>query len=452
MQRNVISILFFCLSLSLLWSGTHHLWGQDWDWTKIDTPTSPVPPRMYVQTVYDSLSQKVFLFGGSPANDVGLNDSWEYDGITWKQLSPPNNPSPRYAYNMVYDSHRHVIVLFGGEDWPTLYNDTWEYDGVTWRKISTIHSPISRAHFALAYDSKRQKVVLYGGWHWYVDQEDTWEYDGIDWTRRYPADCPGPRQQVAMAYDENRGVVVLFGGTRQYSHQGGPFGDTWEWDGSNWIEVVPALSPSPRFYHQMAFDSDVGIVILHGGKDSTGGVNDTWGFDGADWKLISTLSAPEVRSANALSYFPPVKSTVLFGGYINGVGRSNDTWELTPLTQTIDADVDIRPDTFNLKSNGRWVTTYIELPEGFDVGEIDTSTLAIVEIDGSQLDIPIYAESDPTSIGDYDLDDVADLMVKFGRGAVAAVLYAGESVEISVSGELSDGTKIGGRDILRVKK
>ena len=43
------------------------------------------------------------------------------------------------------------------------------------------------------------------------------------------------------------------------------------------------------------------------------------------------------------------------------------------------AGVDTDPDTLNLKSNGKFVTVYIELPEGYNVEDID---LEIVRLEG----------------------------------------------------------------------
>lgn len=455
MKRKISFLFLVTFLFSSFWVCEPVFAAASFDWLKIEPATKPLPPRSYIQTVYDPLKDKIILFGGCPSNDVGLNDLWEYDGYTWEQKFPANSPGTRYAYNMVYDSSRDVIVLFGGEDWPTLLGDTWEYDGNTWYRVNTANSPISRAHFALAYDSNRNIVVLFGGWHWYVDQGDTWEYDGTNWVQRAPANSPCVRQQVAMVYDENRGVVVLYGGTRQYANQGGPFDDTWEWDGNDWTKKQPQNNPGARHYHQMAYDSDNNKVILHGGGSPYGGLNDTWQYDGVDWTQIYTVNAPEVRSTCSFSYYPKKKSIVLFGGHIGGQGRSNDTWELVSLTTHLDAAIDIKPDTLNLKSKGKNVTAYIELPDGYNVEQIDVSTVAIAEINGIELSEPINAKLSPTGVGDYDLDGIPDLMVKFSREELVKLkgtVNFGSEAEISISGELFDSTTFSGSDSTRIIK
>ena len=70
-----------------------------------------------------------------------------------------------------------------------------------------------------------------------------------------------------MVYDTRRGVMVLFGGEQlnedlEYRSKG----DTWEWDGVNWIErTFSGPTPPARAWHQMAYDSKRGVTVLFGG-------------------------------------------------------------------------------------------------------------------------------------------------------------------------------------------
>lgn len=108
----------------------------------------------------------------------------------------------------------------------------------------------------------------------------------------------------------------------------------------------------------------------------------------------------------------------------------------------IQAAIDIDPDTLNLNSKGKWITCYIELPEDYDMEDIEVSTI--------KLNDEVPAESRPTGIGDCDGDGIAELMVKFDRSAVQEILEEGNEVEITVTGELNDDTKFEGSDAIRV--
>ena len=103
--------------------------------------------------------------------------------------------------------------------------------------------------------------------------------------------------------------------------------------------------------------------------------------------------------------------------------------------------IDFDPDTLKLKDKGKYVTSYIELPEGYDVEQIDVSSV--------RLNDTIPALSWPTTIGDHNNNGIPDLMVKFDRREVQAVVEAGESVDITVTGEV-DGIPFMGTDIIRV--
>ena len=127
------------------------------------------------------------------------------------------------------------------------------------------------------------------------------------------------------------------------------------------------------------------------------------------------------------------------------VGDSTDKviYKISPAPPAvIEALIDIDPDTLNLQSHGNWITAYIELPEGYDVNDIDISTILLEDT--------ILAELEPTEVGDNDNDGIADLMVKFDRSAVEAILEPAEEVELTVTGELNDGTAFEGSDIIQV--
>lgn len=130
----------------------------------------------------------------------------------------------------------------------------------------------------------------------------------------------------------------------------------------------------------------------------------------------------------------------------------------SPLVARIDFD----PNTLNLKSKGKYVTCYIELPEGCDPADIDWGTVLMNDA--------LPAELSPTAVGDYDSDGIPDMMVKFGRNALIGILAGreaekiwvddergetppldhGDEFELGVTGDLYDGRTFSGTDVIRV--
>ena len=122
------------------------------------------------------------------------------------------------------------------------------------------------------------------------------------------------------------------------------------------------------------------------------------------------------------------------------------------------AIVDLHPRTLNLKSKGRYVTAYITLPEGYDVSNIDISTIEIVRIDNDEIDpsLPVL-EGSPTQIGDYNEDSIPDLMVKFDRQKLQEYLSLAEGEnevfkKITIIFTLFDGSIFEVSDKVRVIK
>ncbi len=88
-----------------------------------------------------------------------------------------------------------------------------------------------------AYDGRRGRLILFGG----SGAANAWEFDGFDWMQRLPAVSPPARGHV-MAYDSARQRIMLFGGLGA----DGRMNDTWEYYAENPPPTVtPTLSPTP---------------------------------------------------------------------------------------------------------------------------------------------------------------------------------------------------------------
>ncbi len=107
------------------------------------------------------------------------------------------------------------------------------------------------------------------------------------------------------------------------------------------------------------------------------------------------------------------------------------------LRPTIAATIDLNPDVLNLQSSGEYVTCYIELPEGYGVGDIESDLIFLNET------VPVLSTA-PVEIGDFDEDGNPDLMVKFERATVIEWLETTElpentgQVTLKISGKVAN--------------
>jgi hypothetical protein len=111
----------------------------------------------------------------------------------------------------------------------------------------------------------------------------------------------------------------------------------------------------------------------------------------------------------------------------------------------ISAIVDIDPNTLNLKSNGQYITVYLELPNGNDVNDIDRDSIRL-KFETHEIFVDLEV---PITIGDYDSDGIPDLMVKFSRTEVINELKVldydigtgdgdDNNIEFVVTGDVAD--------------
>ena len=329
------------------------------DWTRVETNDTP-SPRASAAIAFDEVRANVDLFGGFNVSQGGHSDTWIFDGADWTEADPPSRPSDRATNNLCWcpRSERLVLVtgvrfsrtgghnpLTGEPAWSKQnLCDTWIFDGENWQELRRSQYP-NYVHQAMATDLQSGHVIVSGGIaagpktligvFLLRDRresplvDDTWIFNGENWLELDLKARPSHRQFAAMSSCPDERGVLLFGG---HGGEGKPqhLGDTWIFDGENWQEIHPPISPSPRSKAMLAHDRLSGTVILfggHGGEGKPQHLGDTWIFDGENWQEIHPPISPSPRQGACITYDSMKGQIVLFGGK-DANGCLNDTWIL----------------------------------------------------------------------------------------------------------------------------
>jgi len=199
-----------------------------------------------------------------------------------------------------------------------------------WNRVFPTAHPTGRQSPRLCPDVLPGELLLFGG----IDNTtfptviygDSWRWDGANWIMLTPPFAPMARYAQAMVHDPVRQRVVLFGGSP--TNGGTGLNDTWEWDGASWMQQTPVASPGPRFAHAMTYDVARQVCVVFGGQSGVVRSSDIWEYDGVTWVSRSTPSSPPVRASHSMAYDVARQVTVVFGGYGGtSPGFLGDTWE-----------------------------------------------------------------------------------------------------------------------------
>jgi len=411
-----------------------------WDgitWKQLTPPTSP-PPRSLAQLAYDAEHDRIVLHGGLDINGAMLADTWLWDGSTWTQVFPSTSPGARLGFLLAFHPVWRKVVLYGG----TLAGaqQTWSWDGSNWA-LESVGTPPAGATMMTANDTG---LLLHAGLEtWQL--EATWTklsvpttsfisgtllghlptsgtvaFNGTTyrlasaWTAYTPAQTP-TLSPSRVAYDARRGRVVAI------ANGGGSAGGTWEWDGmawerrdtvrpiceaavfdsvrsatlcipnaatsvaawdgTSWIDPLPASMGPALSYLGFVFDTKRGVALTIGGLTSgTQHSAESWGWNGTVWAQLASLPSatvvpnvtsdplrdrvyafggregtgsgsahdhmyelddngwtelapsprPSARNGAAFVYAPTLQRSILFGGGQNGISGASgftDTWQ-----------------------------------------------------------------------------------------------------------------------------
>jgi len=116
---------------------------------------------------------------------------------------------------------------------------------------------------------------------------------------------------------------------------------------------------------------------------------------------------------------------------------NQDNYPLMKAWGSVSATIDIDPNTLNLKSRGRWITAHIELPEGYEEENINVATIL--------LNNTISAIWVKALVVKFDRAEVIDYVYNSGRFSRKFM-----TITLTITGELSDGTRFEGSDTIWV--
>ena len=272
---------------------------------------------------YDAVGKHVLVFGGY--DDVGYrNDTWTWDGNTWTQQAPATSPAPRAGPGIAFDRVTRQLVMFGGYTGSAYLGDTWTWDGSTseWTHRTTATKPPRVSGPMLFTDPLSGHVDMFGGFDGMLFQNTTWQWTGSDWLNLHPANSATARGAAIAQLDPADHTVVMFSGIADLNAY-----DTWTWDGVTWTRQSPVHQPPSRFYSSSAYQPSLRAVVIFGGGSPNGDLQDTWEWTGSDWKQLRSGASPPKRESQGMAFYPANHRIVLFGGQ---VGRSvvADTWTL----------------------------------------------------------------------------------------------------------------------------
>ncbi|MCU0867309.1 MAG: hypothetical protein MUC36_26295 [Planctomycetes bacterium] len=215
---------------------------------------------------YDPVRQRDVFLTGWP-----YGETFEWNGASWSNRGPAACGTREYPGLAFAPQTQHTIV-YGGWRYPVMLGDTWRWNGVFWQQLAPTTNPGARRQVGMFLDAQRQSVVMVAGtanngispWSPALDRNDTWEWNGSDWVALSPATSPTAGPCLAT-YDTRRNRGVLFP----------RFGNTmWEWDGSDWRSITPSQSPTWSASSALTFDPTRGTVLYGNGS---------WEWDGTDW-------------------------------------------------------------------------------------------------------------------------------------------------------------------------
>lgn len=350
-------VMIFSLALSLVLvselagadsvsTRLNDLWSYDpgndtWEELAPNTTSTTAPGvRKYQSICYDSLRDRVYLFGGTNPPGVFLNDAWAFDvgtSRTWTRLygsQPANGIANMVSYNAAafYDRAMDRVVMPQFNNTICLFApDTCSFTRVP----GSLWTPSNGSYPAFAYDDLRQRIYCFGGSGTTLKNSvDTYDFNPgttgtAGWhTLATSGPKPPARWLTEAAVDTARNKLVVFGGNllqtmetyNEYTD------DTYELDLDSlvWTRLQAPRKPYCCGQMAMCFDAFRQQSIAFGGLSRVAQItaadfscyNDIWMLDSSGSWVMGMPSGhrPALRRLPAMTYDTLRHSMVVFGG------------------------------------------------------------------------------------------------------------------------------------------
>ena len=318
-----------------------------------------------------------------------------YDGTNWTTLEYPGAYSTSIkdidGSNIVgsySDTPNHNVhgFIYNGTNWTTL-----DAPGANYTKINGIDG--SNLVGLCNYPTGGGLI-----WHGVI-------YDGISWTT---LDVPGANNTQIIGIDGSN----LVGWCRYGFSDGHGF----LYDGMNWT----ILDAPGSTYTYTGGISGSNIV---GGYFDSSNKRHAFLYDGTNW---TTLDAPGAYSI----FIYGIDGSNLVGSYSDASGNNHGFLYTIPASS---ATIDILADTITPKT--KWIKCQIWPPDGYSYADIDIESILL------EWQIPVSR---------YSFNERKQRLVVMFPASGLNLEPSPDPLELTVSGELTDGTAFEGSDFVTV--
>lgn len=145
------------------------------DWGALFEGGGDVPLRSGAGAVYDSLTDRVLLWGGARIFPSGLVAPFDADlfrmdpgGVWSRETAAAPAPRPRRDHGLVFDRVNRRVYVYGGRDYLDAFlGDVWVRSadvGATWDSVETVGAPPqARMNAVVLFDEARERLLVLAG-------------------------------------------------------------------------------------------------------------------------------------------------------------------------------------------------------------------------------------------------------------------------------------------------